>query len=90
MRILFSENIENLNDVTDFPTINPISFFQMTTYPTPFAGALTGHSATMAYLKAGAPTYHMGGLSLGMPGHSLDSLQSHYSHGGRKRFNFNN
>ena len=55
----------------------------MTTYPPPFGQGLSNHSATMAYLKA-APTYHMSGLALGMPAHSLDTLQSHYSHGGTK------
>ena len=54
----------------------------MTTYPTPFGNGLSNLSATMPYLKAAGPTYHMGGLALGMPTHGLDSLQSHYSHGG--------
>jgi len=58
----------------------PLSLFQMSTYPT-FGQGLTS-PATMAYLKA-APTYHMSSLALGMPSHGLESLQSHYSHGGK-------
>eukprot|EP00095_Tigriopus_kingsejongensis_P001694 maker-scaffold1039_size68027-snap-gene-0.8 protein:Tk01694 transcript:maker-scaffold1039_size68027-snap-gene-0.8-mRNA-1 annotation:"orthodenticle" len=56
----------------------------MTTYPSHFGNSIGNHSATMAYLKS-TPTYHMGGLALGMPSHGLDSLPNHYSHGVKKQ-----
>jgi hypothetical protein len=55
----------------------------MATYPAHFGQGLANQSAaTMAYLKA-APTYHVNGLTaLGMTA-GLESLQTHYSHGGK-------
>ena len=54
----------------------------MAAYPasSPFGSSVSNSSAAMAYLK---PYHHMNGLTaLGVTA-GLESLQSHYSHGGK-------